>query len=402
MATAHLWVYGIIGESPADSKDKYYSFNDFRKELDPKATDYTVHIMSPGGDVFQGQAIYNGLINTGKSIKVLVEGVCASIATLIAGAADPGKLFINKNSQWMVHPPKFSNISGDSEQLRTGAEQLDQIQTLLINVYQKRTKLSEDKLKEIIDNTTWMLPEEAKSYGFVDEVLESLKAVAYADFKNIIMEDKSTILDKPTFLSGIENLGNRIANSIATLLNGKIKNMTDTLADGTVIQVDAEDGEWVGKKVSYQDGAPLPVGDYVLASGATLVVGENSIIAEVKAAEAATDKKPEDMELKAKLEAAEAALVARDNKIKELESALTARNDVAAKAEAKVKTFESKYVTELKQVQDELAKIKNTTVGDTTPVDLGVKKGFDPSAPVVNDPMTAFFKQSILSKRNTD
>ena len=390
--TSHLWIYGIIGEPPKGTTDKYYSFKNFREELDPKATDYTVHIFSPGGDVFEGQAIYNGLINTGKSIKVLVEGVCASIATLIAGAADPGKLFINKNSQWMVHPPKFSNISGDSEQLRTGAEQLDQIQTLLINVYQKRTKLPEDKLREIIDNTTWMLPEEAKSFGFVDEVVESMRAVAFADFKNINME----ILDKPTFLQAIENLGNRIANLF------KPKNMTDTLADGTVIQVESEDGDWTGKKVYYADGSPIPPGDYTLASGKILTVGEDSTIATVKEAEAKSAQTPEDMELKAKLEAAEAKALALENKVKELESALTARNDVAAKAEAKAKTFESKFVTELKTVQEELAKIKNTTVGDTTPPDLGAKKGFNPSAPVINDPMTAFFKQSILNKRNTD
>lgn len=392
MATAHLWVYGIIGEPPAGTTDKYYSFKDFRKELDPKATDYTVHIFSPGGDVFEGQAIYNGLINTGKSIKVLVEGVCASIATLIAGAADPGKLFINKNSQWMVHPPKFSNISGDSEQLRTGAEQLDQIQTLLINVYQKRTNLPEEKLKEIIDNTTWMLPEEAKSYGFVDEVVESMKAVAYADFKNTQME----ILDKPTFLQAIENLGNKIANRF------KPKNMTDTLLEGAGIEVESEDGDWTGKKVKYADGSPLPPGDYKLASGKTMTVGEDSTISTVKEAEAKSTETPEDMELKTKLDAAEAKAIALENKIKELESALTARNDVDAKAEAKAKSFENKFVTELKQVQDELAKIKNTTVGDTTPVDLGAKKGFNPSQPVINDPMTAFFKRSISDKRNTD
>jgi ATP-dependent Clp protease protease subunit len=386
--TNHVWIYGIIGEKPKGASEKYYSFQNFLSELDSNATDITVHIYSPGGDVFEGQAIYNGLKNTGKKIKVLIEGVCASIATLIAGAADPGQLFINNNSQFMVHPPKFSNISGDSDQLRTGAEQLDQIKTLLIGVYQKRTGLPEEKLREIVDTETWMLPDVAKELGFVDEVVESMKAVAFADFKNINMEDKKT------FLEAVEKLGDRITNSIANIF--KPKNVTDTLADGTVIQVMSEDGDWVGKKVTYADGGDLPPGEHALAGGRLLVVGENSMITEVK------ETTVEDMKLKEEMEALKAQLSASEAKNAELASALEARNVVAVEAEAKAAKMENHVKTEIKAMQEELAKIKNTTVGDTTPPDLGIKKGLDQGGSVGTDPMYAFVKKSILEKRNTD
>lgn len=392
--TGNLWIYGIIGEPEKGQPNKYYSFENFRKELDPNATDYTVHIISPGGDVFEGLAIYNGLKNTGKPIKVLVEGPTASIATLIAGAADPGKLFINKNSQWLIHNPSFDRISGDADKLRAGAEQLDQIKKILINVYQQRTKLSEEKLWDIINEGTPMSSETAKELGFVDEVVESMRAVAYGNFKHITMEDKSEII------KAIDNLWERISGFLKP--KNEIKNMTDTLADGTVIQVATEDGDWAGKQVSYQDGSGLPPGDYPLADGRILTVGENSTIAEVKAAQAKTEETPEDMKLKEELEAANAKTVAAEARIKELESALEARNDVAAKAEARVKNVETKFATDLKAVQEELAKIKNTTVGDDSAPDKGLKKGFDPSGPVVNDPMTQFFKTNVLNNRGKD
>lgn len=383
--TNHLWVYGIIGEAPKGATDKYYSFKNLLEDLDPAADDYTVHIYSPGGDVFEGQAIYNALKNTGKNIKVLIEGVCASIATLIAATASPGMLYMNSNSQFMVHPPKFNNISGDENQLRTGADQLAQIKTLLVSVYRKRTGLPEEKVREMVNTETWMLPEVAKNLGFVDEVVESMKAVAYADYKPNNMEDKNTIL------AAIENLGKKISGY------WKPKNESTTLADGSVITVATEDGDWTGKQVTREDGSPLEPGEYPLTDGRILVVGDGSTIAEVRET-AAEDKaqdteNSDDMQYKEKFEAAEA-------RIKELESALQATSDTKAQTEAKVKSLENKINVDMKALSEELNKIKNTTAGDqsapvkaTSPVSSGA-----PS----EDPMKAWYKKHIFDVRNTD
>ena len=387
--TGHLWVYGIIGEAPKGATEKYYSFKNFLDELDPKATDYTVHIYSPGGDVFEGQAIYNSLKNTGKSIKVLIEGVCASIATLIAGTADPGKLFINSNSQFMVHPPKFSNISGDEHDLRTGAEQLAQIKTLLVSVYRKRTGLPEDKVRAIVDRTTWMLPEEAKSLGFVDQVVESMKALAFANFKNKDMEDKNVIL------TAIENLGNKISQMFTKPKNEDApKNITRTTSDGKAVVL-PEGEEVIGKPITYEDGSPVPAGEIVLDDETVIVVDENSTIADIKTAEPAPpEDKTGDMEAQKKLEAAEA-------RIKELESALEAQTANATQATAKMKNLETKFNADLKIVNDELNKIKNTTVGDTTPPAKATKLPFG-DKPTGPDPLAEFFKNKVRDVRNTD
>lgn len=389
--TCTLWIYGIIGEAPPKAADKHYSFQDFQKEFDPNADDYVVHIFSPGGDVFQGFAMYNALKNTGKSITVQINGVCASIATLIAGAASPGKLLINEQSQYLVHNPRFNNISGDANELRAGADQLDQIKTLLINVYRKRTGLSEEALWEVLNAQKTMTASQAQQLGFVDEVMESMKAVAYADVKFLKYMEQNTILQ------AIENLGKQI-EKIWKPKNEEIKqpkNMTVTTTDGVVLMVMSEDGEWVGKQVSTEDGQPLPAGTYTLEGGKTLVVGENSTIAEVKEAEAQQTEEPEDMKAKEELEKAQA-------RIKELESALEARNNEAVQTEAKVKTLENKINVDIKNLTDELNKIKNTTAGDDSKPDLGVKKQFNDGKQPVLDPMQQWFKTNILDKRNTD
>ncbi len=382
----HIWVYGVIGDKPVNAKEKYYSFQDFTAEFDPNASYYVVHIFSPGGDVFQGFAMHNALKNTGKKIRVEVNSVCASIATLIAGTADPGQLFINETAQWLVHNPSFNNISGDANTLRTGADQLDQIKTLLINSYRKRTKLSDTALWEILNAGKPMTARQAQELGFVDEVMEDMKAVAYADLK--FLED----MENNIVLQAIENLGRRLQALISSP-----KNMSVTLADGTVLMVQSEDVEWVGKQVASEQGTPLEPGEYPLSDGRVLVVGDQSTISEVKEP---TSETPEDMKAKEELEKANA-------RIKELESALEARNtaeqDAKAQVEAeqaKVKTLENKMNVEIKNLQSELEKIKNTTAGDDSKPDLGVKKQFnDGHKAPVDTALVEFFNRNVRNAR---
>lgn len=382
--TGNIFIYGIIGTAPKGATDKYYSFEDFQREATGDFSDYVVHIISPGGDVFQGQAIYNALVNTGKKIKVQIEGVCASIATLIAGAASPGELVMQENSQFMVHNPKFTSIGGDANQLRTGAVQLDQIKSLLISVYRQRTGMSESDLWKLYDQETWMLPAQAKQMGFVDDVVPAHKAVAFADFNNLNDMEKNTILE------AIADLGKKITGLF------RPKNMTETLQDGRVIMVETEDGDWTGKRVTLEDGSPLGPGQYTLASGKKFTVADDNTITEVIEPQPPTEgDQATDMETKKKLDAAEA-------RIKELESALETRNDAAAKAEARATAAETKFRTDLKTVQEELEKIKTTTVGDHMP-DKGAKLPVAADgSPTMEDPMKAWYKKNIFDVRNTD
>ena len=155
-----VFIYGEIG--------KQVTLDTVLEKITPKATGYTVHIISNGGDVFEGYAIYNALKNTGKEITVFIEGVCASIATLIASVAPKGKVLMNDKAQFMIHNPRVSNTSGDSKDLRNVAGQLDRIKAQLIDSWVGRTSLSREQLSEMYDNETWLTPEQAETFGFVE------------------------------------------------------------------------------------------------------------------------------------------------------------------------------------------------------------------------------------------
>lgn len=370
----HIYIYGEVG--------KQVTLDTVLKEINPKSSAYVVHIHSNGGDVFEGYAIYNAIKNTGKNITVHIEGVCASIATLIA--ATGSKIIMNTKSQFMIHNPRIASMGGDAKDLRNVAGQLDRIKSQLIDSWLGRTSLSVEQLSDMYDHETWLTPEQAKDMGFVDEVQEVLKAAASADLKKYYHMESNTILAK------LENLSKMISNYFAP------KNMTETLADGRVV-ITPEEGDWTGKPITLEDGTPLEDGSYTLSTGREITVAGGTIT-EVKEPEAKTeepkpDENPEDMELKEKLATAEA-------RIKELESAIEAKTASEAAAQAKAKSFENKLNTDLKAVQAELAKIKNETAGDKTPPPLATKQTNHGQAPV--DGFQNWLKTRIIDPRNTD
>jgi ATP-dependent protease ClpP protease subunit len=370
----HIYIYGEVG--------KQVTLDTVLKEITPKATSYEVHIHSPGGEVFEGYAIYNALKNTGKNITVKVEGVCASIATLIAAAGH--RIVMNQKAQWMIHNPSVQ-VGGEAKDLRNAAAQLDKIKSQLIDSWVGRTKLSREQLSEMYDNETWLTPEQALEMGFVDEVQEVLKAAASANLSKYYDMEKNQVVEE------IKSLGKLISGFFKSA-----KNLTETLEDGRVIILPDGD-DWTGQPVTTEDGAALEDGTFTLAGGKTITVAGGVITEVMEPEDKKEEEKPEDMnEVSKKLEAAEA-------RIKELESALTAQTEAKTQAEAKARKFEAKLNTELKQVQDKLKAIETATVGDATPPKKAeMPTNISKDTPVVNDPLQAWFKTNILDKRNTD
>lgn len=365
--TGHIFVYGEIGTGTGQVSQKFV-----KSQIDKSAEKYIVHIFSPGGDVFEGYGIYNAIKNdtAGKPVEVHIEGLCASIATLVAASGQ--RIVMNKTGQFMIHNPHITDLKGDANKLRSVANQLDQIKSILINVYKIKTGLTVEKLWELYDNETYLTADQAEELGFIDESVDAIKAVAKLDLNNFNMEKK-----KPTFWAALKSLLNTIKNEAATL------------ADGTVIEVLTEDGEWVGKQVMTADGNALASGEHPLVDGRVLVVGDGGIISEVRQAEAPADKQQnEEM----------------DNKIKELETQLAeakaakeaalataeAAKSEAASANAKVSKFENK-MTDLEKQFLELKEAASKTIGDKTPPPAG------PSFKNLNqqgvDPLDAYMYQ---------
>jgi len=143
-----------------------------------------LHINSPGGDVFDGITIYNGLRNHSATVKVSVDGLAASIASIIAMAGD--EIRMAKNSYFMIHRASSIAWGNDSEMLRI-AKLLQKIDGTLVETYQDKTGKPADEIKQLMDDETWMTAEEALAYGFADAVGDPAEIKARFDlgkFKN--------------------------------------------------------------------------------------------------------------------------------------------------------------------------------------------------------------------------
>jgi ATP-dependent Clp protease protease subunit len=160
-----IWLYDAIGESWGDG----ISAKAFAKELTAmgRVTQINLRINSPGGSVFEGLAMYNLLKAHPAQISVDVDGLCASIASVIAMAADPGQLRMASNSSLMIHDPHGVAFGSAKEMQRTAAL-LEQMKGTLVNTYKERTGRNEADIAKWMEDETWFTAEQAIEHGFAD------------------------------------------------------------------------------------------------------------------------------------------------------------------------------------------------------------------------------------------
>lgn len=137
-----------------------------------------VEINSPGGDVFAGLAIYNGLRNSGKKVNVKVLGIAASAASLVAMAGDT--IEMPENTFMMIHNP-WTFAAGDAEDLREQADLLDKIGDSLASTYARRTGKSAEEIQTLLAAETWFTAQEAVDAGFATAVTPAFAAQASFD-----------------------------------------------------------------------------------------------------------------------------------------------------------------------------------------------------------------------------
>lgn len=148
----------------------------FKADLDKLGDIETLNIFinSPGGDVFAGQAIYS-ILKRHKAKKVVyIDGLAASISSLIAMAGD--KIIVPENAMMMIHLP-WTFAVGNAKDFRSLADDLDKIGMSMVVVYEGRSALNADEVREIMEAETWLSAEECIEYGLADE-LEEAKSIA--------------------------------------------------------------------------------------------------------------------------------------------------------------------------------------------------------------------------------
>ena len=182
--SADLCFFGDINSESLGEWQKYYPEDkapqDVKEFLDQleNVSKINVHINSGGGSVFGGIAIYNMLKRFDAEITVYVEGLAASIASVIAMAGD--KIIIPANAQMMIHKPS-SCAWGNADEMRKEADILDGCQKVILTTYMEHAKegVTEEQINDLINAETWKNGEEWQEY-FDIEVSESSQAAAAA------------------------------------------------------------------------------------------------------------------------------------------------------------------------------------------------------------------------------
>jgi len=175
---AEIWIYESIGEDFWSGGG--VTAKKFQEELAAiKSKQIELHINSPGGQVFEGVTIYNLLKQHEASITTYIDGLAASIASVIALAGD--KVVMAANALFMIHNPS-GMVLGTSADMRKMADVLDKIRSTMSGVYSGKSGLNEDEINKLLDDETWMTADEAKLAGFVDEIAEEMDLAACAKF----------------------------------------------------------------------------------------------------------------------------------------------------------------------------------------------------------------------------
>lgn len=179
---AEIWIYEEIGEDFWTGGG--VTAKNFQKELSAiKAGQIDLHINSPGGAVFDGITIYNLLKQHPANVTTYIDGIAASIASVIALAGD--KIVMAANALYMIHNPS-GMVMGTAEDMRTFADTLDKVGGTMVTAYTGKTGKDADIIKALLDAETWFTADEAKEMGFVDEISGEMDMAACAKFAPVM------------------------------------------------------------------------------------------------------------------------------------------------------------------------------------------------------------------------
>ena len=167
--TAEVMIYDEIGLWGITAAD----FDRDLKALG-EVTQINLRINSPGGDVFDGIAIFNMLRHHRARVAVTIDGIAASMASVIAMAGD--EIAMPDNAMMMIHDPS-GMVVGTSGDMRELADALDKVKESLVSAYAK-SDLDRNRVAEIVTAETWLTADEALDLGFADRVDSPVRMAA--------------------------------------------------------------------------------------------------------------------------------------------------------------------------------------------------------------------------------
>jgi len=340
MEEAHIYVYGEI-DAYQDKQAAEYGFVNLTSvrdqyEAQKDAKKVIVHIHSVGGVVFEGFAIHDYLRSLGKPIETRIEGLCASIATVISLAGDVRSM--TENSDFFIHNP-WGMAVGDRAEMEKYTKDLERLENKLADFYASKTSLTAEDALALMKQETTFTAAQALEKGFITETAAALKIVAKFDpNKDFTNHKKEDMKDKRKALTLVEK--------ITALIKGDVKNKIIQDGSGTELDfIDLADTETpvVGDKAEV-DGKAAE-GDFTMTDGEVYKFTAGELTEIVPVADPAGNE----------------ALDAANAEIEKLKGELADANaakDVAEAAKAKAEKKSKTTAATLAQVQTDVTALK--------------------------------------------
>lgn len=214
-----LYIFGNITSYPWKEKEKD-AYGIVKELRDTEAKNINVHINSYGGEVAEGLAIYNTLKNHSAHVTTICDGFACSAASVIFMAGD--KRIMNEASLLMIHNA-WTYASGNADDLRKEAEDLDKITEASVNAYMSRVSITEEDLKKKMDDETWITAKEAVADGFatgtVEDDGEGAKQSVMKSIRERLIEGIAPAqLSEETLEVGADEIAEAVAKRVETIL----------------------------------------------------------------------------------------------------------------------------------------------------------------------------------------
>jgi len=182
---AEIQIYTFIGEDYFDTGMSAVKFSEELSLIPETVNTLDIRLNSPGGDVFDGVAIYNQIRSfarkTGANVRMFVDGWAASIASIIMMAGD--EIIMGEGTTVMIHKPWTMTV-GDASEHEDTIMRLDKIEDNMIDIYRRKSNASREEFEKMLKAETWLNAEEAIALNLVDRKTnddESFAAAASVD-----------------------------------------------------------------------------------------------------------------------------------------------------------------------------------------------------------------------------
>lgn len=214
-------IYDEIGAWGIDSKTFIEEIKDISTE------EIHLRINSPGGSVIDGLAIHDAIKRLPQKVTAKIEGLAASIASIIALGAD--EVTMSQNSLFMIHNV-WGGETGGAKDMRKAADLMDKMGDRLVNIYVSKTGKDESEIRNWMDEETWFTADEAFEAGFINNIEEPIALAAKFDVNKLNYKNTSLVVEmfnSNKKLIKMEKHFDELKNFISDLFSNKMENVSE-------------------------------------------------------------------------------------------------------------------------------------------------------------------------------